>query len=110
VGEIIALPSKRLRFAMFAQSGTVTNLARDSRLTLSLALGGAMHELWMHARRLEHVDLKEPLAMFEAEIETSRVHVAPYAALTSGITFALRDADEVLPRWQRQIAALRMAR
>jgi hypothetical protein len=110
VGEIIAMPSACLRFLMFAQSGTVTNLVRDTRLTLSLALGGEMHELWMRARPLELGDLKEPLAIFEAEIEKSRIHAAPYAALTSGITFSLHDADTVLPRWQRQLAALRMAR
>jgi hypothetical protein len=47
--------------------------------------------------------------LFEAEVETTRTHVAPYAAVTSGITFALHEPQAVLPRWQRQIAALRAA-
>ena len=48
-----------------------------------------------------------PLAFFEATVETTRVHVAPYAAVVSGLTFALHEPQAVLPRWQRQIAALR---
>jgi hypothetical protein len=35
------------------------------------------------------------------------VHVAPYADVTSGISFALHEPSAVLDRWQRQIAALR---
>jgi hypothetical protein len=108
-GEILALPSGRLRFAMFPQSGTVANLARDSRLTLSLSLDGGMHELWLRAHRLANSATDMPLAFFEAEVEKSRVHMVPYAAVTTGVTFALHEPDAVLPRWQRQIAALRAA-
>ena len=108
-GEILALPSGRLRFAMFPQSGTVGNLARDSRLTLSLSLDGGMQELWLRARRLANSATDIPLAFFEAEVERSRVHVAPYAVVTTGVTFALHEPDAVLPRWQRQIVALRAA-
>ena len=42
-------------------------------------------------------------------METARMHVEPYAAVTSGVTFILHDPQAVLPRWQRQIAALRAA-
>jgi hypothetical protein len=108
-GEILVLSSNRLRFAMFSQSGTVANLARDNRLTLSLSLDGGMQELWLRARRLLHVDATTPLAYFEADLEKSRFHVAPYAAVTSGITFMLHEPSAILPRWERQLAALRAA-
>jgi hypothetical protein len=49
------------------------------------------------------------LAFFEAEVETVRQHIAPYADVTGGITFSLHEPQAVLPRWQRQIAALRAA-
>jgi len=42
-------------------------------------------------------------------VETVRIHKAPYAAITSGITFALHEPEAVLARWQRQISALRLA-
>ena len=108
-GDMVALPSGRIRFAMFPQSKTVTNLLGDGRITITLALDGGMCEMRLRARPLAHSFQDVPLAFFEAEVETTRVHVAPYAAVASGITFKLHDPQAVLPRWQRQLAALRAA-
>ena len=47
------------------------------------------------------------LSFFEAEIEGVRMHVASYADVICGISFALHEPAAVLDRWQRQIAALR---
>jgi len=108
-GDIVAMPSGHIRFVLFPQSGTVANLERDGRLTLTLSLDGAMCELRMRARRLNHSSKEVPLAFFEAEVEAVRRHAAPYAEVTGGITFALHEPDAVLPRWRRQIEALRTA-
>jgi hypothetical protein len=108
-GDMVAMPNGYIRFVLFPQSGTVTNLNRDGRLTLTLSLDGGMCELRMRARRLSHSAKEVPLAFFEAEIEAVRHHVAPYAAVTDGITFSLHEPDAVLPRWKRQIEALRTA-
>lgn len=108
-GDMVVLPSGRIRFALFPKSTTVANLARDGRLTITLTLDGGMWEMRLRAHRLAHSSPDVPLAFFEAEVETARVHVAPYAAVTSGITFALHEPQAVLPRWQRQITALRAA-
>ena len=108
-GDMLALPSGRIRFVLFPQSTTTANLARDGRISLTLARDGGMCELRMHARRLAHSSPDVPLTYFEAEVETARTHVAPYADVTSGITFTLHDPQAVLPRWQRQIAAMRAA-
>jgi Pyridoxamine 5'-phosphate oxidase len=108
-GDMLAMPSGRIRFVIFPQSATTANLARDGRVTLTLSLDGGMCELRLRARRLANFSSEVPLAFFEAEFEAARVHVAPYATVTSGITFELREPQAVLPRWQRQIAALRAA-
>lgn len=108
-GDMLVLPSGRIRFVIFPQSATTANLARDGRLTLTLSIDGGMCEMRLRARRLAPTSPDVPLAFFEAEVETARRHVAPYAAVTSGITFALHEPQAVLPRWQRQIAALRAA-
>ena len=50
-----------------------------------------------------------PLAMFEAEVQETRTHAAPYADVTNGVTFRLHDPEAVLARWERQIAAMRAA-
>jgi Pyridoxamine 5'-phosphate oxidase len=108
-GDMLAMPSGRIRFALFPQSATTANLARDGRLALTLSLDGSMCEVRLRARRLAHSSPEVPLAFFEAEVEAVRNHVAPYAAVTHGIAFALHEPQVVLPRWKRQIAALREA-
>jgi hypothetical protein len=109
-GDMVALPSGRIRFALFPQSTTTENLARDGRLTLTLSLDGGMCELRLRARRLANSSPDVPLAFFEAEVDAARTHVAPYAKITNGIVFSLNEPEAVLPRWNRQIAALRAAR
>ena len=107
-GETLMLAGGRFRFAIFAESGTATNLDRDARITLTLSLDGGMCELRMRARRLRS-SAEVPLALFEAHVEQVREHSAPYADVTTGVTFTLHDPEAVLARWQRQIAALREA-
>jgi hypothetical protein len=108
-GDMVAMPSGHIRFAIFRESSTTANLARDGRLTLTLALDGGMCELRLRAQQIMYDSSEVPLAFFEAAVEATRFHKAPYATVTSGITFALHEPEAVLPRWQRQIAALRTA-
>lgn len=108
-GDMVVMPSRRIRFALFPQSTVTSNLEREGRLTIALSLDGRICELRLRARRLAHSTPDVPLAFFEAEVETVRQHVAPYATVTTGLTFSLHDPQAVLPRWQRQIAALRAA-
>ena len=108
-GDMLILPSGRLRFVIFPDSTTTANLMRDGRLTVSLALDEGIWEMRLKACRLAPTSPDVPLAFFQAELESARLHRAPYAAVTSGITFALHEPDAVLPRWQRQITALRAA-
>jgi Pyridoxamine 5'-phosphate oxidase len=108
-GDMVVTPSGRIRFALFPQSSMTSNLEREGRLTMSLSLDGGMYELRLRSHRLANPASDVPLALFEAEVEAVRHHVAPYARVTGGVTFVLNDPQAVLPRWQRQIAALRAA-
>ncbi len=108
-GDMIVLPPGRIRFVIFAESTTTVNLVRDGRVTLTMALDGGICELRMRARRLASSSADVLLAVFEAEVESARKHVAPYADVTSDITFSLHDPQAVLARWERQIAAMRAA-
>jgi len=108
-GDMLVTPSGRIRLALFPQSSMTSNLERDGRLAIALSIDGGMCELRLRCRRLAHSTPEVPLAFFEGEVETVRHHVAPYASVTTGVTFALHDPQAVLPRWQRQIAALRSA-
>ncbi|MBV8891113.1 MAG: pyridoxamine 5-phosphate oxidase [Acidobacteria bacterium] len=106
-GDVLALPNGRIRFAIFANSGTTANLLRDGRLTLSMALDGGMYSLRMRARQCGQVTGEAPLALFETQVERARLHVASYADVSCGISFSLHEPATVLDRWERQIAALR---
>lgn len=108
-GEAVALPPGRIRFVIFQQSTTADNLRRDGRLALTLSFDGGLHELRMRARPLVGAPTDLPLAFFEAELESARFHRASYATVTTGVCFSLHAPDAVLPRWQKQIAALRAA-
>ena len=68
-----------------------------------------MWELRFRARRLTETSHDPPLACFEAALQSARFHAVPYASVTSGVTFALNEPEAVLPRWERQIRALRDA-
>jgi len=106
-GDILALPNGSFRFAIFANSGTAANLVRDGRLPLSMALDRGMCSLRMRAHKCNKGILELSLDIFEAKVERVRLHEAPYADVTSGISFTLHEPSAVLARWQREIAALR---
>jgi len=106
-GDALAVSPQRLRFALFAQSTTAANLARDPRVTLTLSLDCGMCEVRLHVQRLGSDD--GPLALFEGSVDEVRTHVAPYADLTSGLSFTLHQPEAVHTRWLRQLAALKSA-
>lgn len=109
-GDALTVSPERVRFAVFAESTTTANLSRDGRVTLTLSAERGMCELRLRAKRLTETSADVPLALFEAEVEQVRMHVAPYADVVCGITFQLHRQNDVLKRWERQIAALRAAR
>jgi hypothetical protein len=49
------------------------------------------------------------LAYFALRIEDVLEDAADYATLTSGVTFRLKRPDQVVPRWQHTVDALRAA-
>jgi len=106
-GDMQVLSPQRLRFGLFARSTTAANLARDGRAVLTLALEEGLCEVRLRIRRLQPDE--GSLALYEGTVDEVRMHVAPYADLSSGIVFRLHQPDAVLPRWQRQLAALRRA-
>jgi hypothetical protein len=107
-GEMLILPDRTVRFAVYGQSGSVANLARDGRLILNIALDGGVFEMRLRATPCRQKVPDGPLAYFKAEILGARRHAVDYADVISGITFALHDPQPVLQRWQQQIAALRI--
>ncbi|MFK8258468.1 pyridoxamine 5-phosphate oxidase [Erwinia sp. AnSW2-5] len=107
LGEIIARSPGELLFAIWPQSTTTRNLQRDGKITLALVLDGAVIEIQALATQREGTLTALELAVFSAEVKQVIAHRAPYATVTSGLTFTLNDEAAALIRWREQIAALK---
>jgi len=63
---------------------------------MSMVFDEKMYELRFDVRALQQDPARAvPLALFEAALISARMHAAPYAALTSGVTFALHEPAAV---------------
>lgn len=111
VGELIASGPRELRLALWRNSTAARNLARAGRASLALVHAGAGYSLRLSTRQGPDIEgpLSGRLASFGCTVEDALVDEAPYAELTSGVTYRLIDPADVLPRWQEAVAALSRA-
>lgn len=111
VGEVVGLPEEpsTLHLALWTSSTATRNLAGEGRATLLLVYEQAGYYVRGTARRGEDLTLPMSggLAYFRFEIEDILEDVAPYAVLESGVTFRLKQPDQVYPRWREAVTALR---
>jgi Pyridoxamine 5'-phosphate oxidase len=107
VGEVLALPNARIRFAISPRSSTTKNLLRDGRLTMVVPFEKGVCEMRMRSQQIDEEIEGVSLTFFEARVESIRYLVATYADVLSGETFSLHESQAVFERWDRQIAALR---
>jgi hypothetical protein len=108
VGEVISVGARDLRMALWRGSTAAGNLARDGRATLALVHDGAGYSLRCSGRQGLDLPIEHGrLSYFELRVDEALEDVAPYAVLTSGITFRLKEPADVLPRWRETVTALR---
>lgn len=107
VGEVLAVDPQTLLVAMWPNSNTAHNMARDGRLTLSLVDDGALLEIRARASLVAEQQTALNLSVFRLHIERVDVHRAKYADVLSGVTFRLHERETVIARWREQIAMLR---
>lgn len=113
LGEIVAASPRALRLALWPNSTAATNVWRGQRTTLVLVHDGTAYYLRCAARRGADLVLPDgggQLACFGLRIDDVIEDVAPYAVLTSGVTFRLNDPAVTAERWRLTRAALRAAR
>jgi hypothetical protein len=111
VGELVAIDAQSLRAGLWLHSSTSKNLTRTGRATLVLIANGNGYYVRLRAERGNDLDLgtEGRLAYFVLKIEDVLEDAADYASLTSGVTFRLKSPEQVVPRWQRTVDALRAA-
>ncbi|KAF4325359.1 hypothetical protein G195_001009 [Phytophthora kernoviae 00238/432] len=108
MGEVIAVTPNLLRLALWPGTQTSMNMSRTGKATLI-----AVHQQSLLSIRLDVTSLlalREPVHprdRFEAQVINIRVDHAPYAEITSGITFQLKDESGAITRWRETIEELR---
>jgi hypothetical protein len=111
VGELVAADAHSLRAALWLHSSTTMNLSREGRGMLAIVASGNGYYVRLAAQRGPDLDLGADgrLAYFALRVEDVLEDAADYATLISGVTFRLKRPDQVVPRWQHTVDALRAA-
>ena len=109
VGELLAAGARDLQAAIWPNSTAAMNLARTGQATIALVHEGAGYYLRCSVQPGPdlHLETGGRLSYFELRVEEVLEDVAPYADLTNGVSFRLKDPGDVLPRWQETVAAMR---
>jgi hypothetical protein len=109
VGELLAVDASALRLAIWSNSSTVRNLDLDERCALALVHEGVSYVIRCEASIAGSLEQHDgpPLSIFVLSIVDVLEDVAPYATLTSGVTYELHEPEAVIARWERTIQALR---
>ena len=109
VGEVLSTSPRGLRVALWPTSTTTANLTRAGQATLAFVHANTAYSLRCSARRAPDIRPapEGPLAVFELRIEAVLEDVAPYAELTGGVTYRLKEPEQVWPRRHATIEALR---
>ena len=112
VGELVAAAPDVLHAGLWLHSGTSKNLTRSGRATMVVIAEGNGYYIRVNATRGEDLQLGADgrLAYFVLQIEDVQEDSADYAKLTTGITFKLKSPEQVVPRWQHTVDALKAAR
>jgi len=111
VGEIVAVDARVLHAGLWLHSSTSKNLARTGRATLVFVTNGNGYYVRVNAKRGDDLDLgaEGRLAYFVLDVDDVQEDSAEYAKLTAGVTFKLKSPEQVVPRWQHTVDALKAA-
>jgi hypothetical protein len=105
-GEVLAFGRDRVRLALWPTSQTTANLRSRPSALLTFVAAGGFYGIELSVQRYDGAELPE-LAFFDADVAAVDRDEVPYAQVTTGVSFTLPEADAVLQRWARTVAALR---
>ncbi|WP_243391462.1 pyridoxamine 5'-phosphate oxidase family protein [Paenibacillus sp. GM1FR] len=108
MGEVIAINPHQLRLALWQGTQTSMNMSKTGKATLIAVQGHRLLHIRIEVERLPEIrGAVHPRDRFEAQVLQVRVDHAPYAEITSGITFQLKDELGAITRWKETIEELR---
>jgi hypothetical protein len=103
-GEILAQHGG-ISIALWPNSRTAANIARDGRAILHVVAEGRVWEARLSLKPRSE-DSDGP-AIFDGAILETRDHPAPYASVEGLVVFRLHDEAATRARWQAQLERLR---
>ena len=109
VGELLATAPSKMGLALWSTSTTAKNLDRAGRCALALVhaeIGYVIRCLTSPSGSIDQLD-GPALSVFDLAVVDVLEDVAPYATVTSGVTYELHDTAAVMARWKRTIGLLR---
>ncbi|MGQ8871665.1 pyridoxamine 5'-phosphate oxidase family protein [Paenibacillus sp. TSA_86.1] len=108
MGEVIAVSPSCLRLALWQGTQTSMNMMETGKATLIAVQGQRLLHVRLEVRLLpELAEAVHPRDRYECAILQLRIDQAPYAEITSGITFQLKDQIGALARWTETIEDLK---
>ena len=107
-GEVAALDREHLDLAIWPESTAARTLDQRPEATLTTVVDDTSWVLSVRARAMGLVEpqLGRPLRRFRASVVRVTADQAPYARLTSGVTFELKEPPAVHERWRETRAIL----
>lgn len=108
MGEVVALSPNGLRLALWRGTQTSMNMMETGKATLIAIHGQRLLHIRLEVQLLpELTNAVHPRDRYECKIRHIRIDQAPYAEITSGITFQLKDETATLIRWVDTIEELK---
>jgi hypothetical protein len=108
MGEVIAVTPNLMRLALWPGTQTSMNMSRTGKATLIAVYQQSLLSIRLDVNLLPALmEAVHPRDRFEAQVLNIRVDHAPYAEITSGITFQLKDEYGAITRWGETIEELR---
>ncbi|MBB6019252.1 hypothetical protein HNR77_000309 [Paenibacillus sp. JGP012] len=108
MGEVVAISPTCLRLALWQGTQTSMNMMETGKATLIAIHGQHLLHIRLEVRPLPALaEAVHPRDRYEGNIRHIRIDEAPYAEITSGITFQLKDQAGALARWAATIEDLK---
>jgi hypothetical protein len=106
-GEVLATDARTVHLALHAASGTCVALRNSGIGLLSVVADGAAFRIRVRARHVPQPPVPGDDELFVGAVERVDEDRVPYARVTHGIGYELRDVKGTLERWAAKQSRLR---
>ena len=111
VGEVLAVSTQQIRFALWPDSHTSDNLRRTGLATLMAVTPPLTYLLRLRCEAAPDIRIgKSQRAVFDAVTSEVFEDTVAYAEVSGGISFRLAEPDKTIDGWRATLRSLRKER